>query len=294
MKNDFYHQLLTHYSSLKYKLLEAQTFSKAHFGFPPIYYKVMETDEQRIGAFTKAFKQYDFTNKVVCEAGAGTLALSKYFLPVVKRAYLIENNPNLIGFLQNELAKAGWLDKVELVFGDARRLTLPEPVDYVVGELMSIFCANEYQVQVFKNLRRYLKPGGKLLPEFITNVVQLAHANFEEDHKHYPINFTRHLPQQLSLQQPVNTINLYTVQQEAVATTLSVSPILTGVANCVYMHSLVQVAENCNFTGTDSLMPPTVCRLEQPVQLVKGKEVELHLQFRYGSSLDTAKFWVAT
>ena len=67
---------------------------------------------------------------------------------------------------------------------------------------------------------------------------------------------------------------------------------LTGTANCVYMHSLVQVAEGCNFTGTDSLMPPTVCQLESPVELIKGKAIRLHIRFTYGTNLDEARFWV--
>jgi len=58
------------------------------------------------------------------------------------------------------------------------------------------------------------------------------------------------------------------------------------------MHSLVQVAEGCNFTGTDSLMPPTVCKLQSPVLLERGKSVELNCDFTYGTSLDEAKFWI--
>ena len=37
-------------------LLDAQTFNEAHYGFPEVYYKIMETDEQRVNAFKKAFE----------------------------------------------------------------------------------------------------------------------------------------------------------------------------------------------------------------------------------------------
>ena len=292
MAFEFFSELVDRYDSLKYEILEAQTFSEEHYGFPPIYYKVMETDKTRVRAFTKAFEKYDFTDKVICEAGIGTLALTKHFLPVVKKAYLIEYNPNLRGFIEETLAKNGWTDKVEVIYGDAMKVVLPEPVDYIVGELMSIYCGNEFQVQIFKNLRQYLKPNGKLLPEYITNVIQLSNADFDADHKHYPINFTRHLPEQLSLQQVVNIIDLYQAEELVVEKTLEVMPLLTGTVNSVYMHSLVQVAEGCNFTGTDSLMPPTVCQLETPVQVEKGKVVRLYIRFEYGTNLDDAKFWV--
>ena len=206
MSFDLHSKLVDNYKELKYSLLEAQTFSQEHYGFPPVYYKIMETDEVRVGAYKKAFAKYDFRGKVVCEAGVGTLALTQHFLDDVKKAYLIENNPDLREFIEKEIKKNGWEDKVVLLFGDAMKLELPEKVDYIVGELMSIYCGNEYQVQIFKHLRQYLKPGGKLLPERIVNVGQLANAEFGE-YKHYPLNFTRHLPEQLSLQTEINTID---------------------------------------------------------------------------------------
>jgi len=292
MSFEFLSKIIDRYDDLKYSLLKAQTFSEAHFGFPPIYYKIMETDEVRVKAFTKAFEKYDFTDKVVCEAGVGTLALTQHFLPVVKKAYLIENNPDLKDFISEKLDEKGWSNKVEVIFGDALKVELPEKVDYVVGELMSIFCANEYQVQIFKHLRQFLKPEGKLLPERIVNIAQLAYADFDATYKHYPLNFTRHLPECLSLQSVVNTIDLYTEDVSNIEKQLSIKPIMSGLANAVFMRSFVQVAEGCNFTGTDSLMPPTVCKLEKPVQLQTGKPVELNCNYSYGTSLDDARFWV--
>ena len=292
MAFEFFSELIDRFSTLKYEIIEAQTFNKEHFGFLPIYYKAMETDTTRVKAFVKAFQYYDFTDKIVCEAGIGTLALTKHFLPFVKKAYLIENNPDLKDFIEEEISKNGWQDKVEVIYGNAMEIVLPEPVDYIVGELMSIYCGNEYQVQIFKHLRQFLKPEGKLLPEFITNIIQLAYADFDLKHKHYPINFTRHLPEQLSLQQVINVIDLYQIENEIVDKTIEITPILTGTINCVYLHSSIQIAKGCNFTGTDSLMPPTVCRLEKTVQVKQNQTVKLHIQFKYGTSLDDAKFWI--
>ncbi len=285
-------KIVDQYEALKYDLLKAQTFSQEHYGFPPIYYKIMETDAVRVNAYKKAFAKYDFTNKVVCEAGVGTLALTQHFLPQVRKAYLIENNPDLKEFINKKLKESGWDSKVEVIFGDAMKVELPEQVDYIVGELMSIYCGNEYQVQIFQQLRKFLKPNGKLLPERIVNVAQLANANFDDGHLHYPINFTRHLPEMLSLQVEVNTIDLYTQAELRLESEIEVLPIMSGEANCIYMRSFVQVAEGCNFTGTDSLMPPTVWKLEQPVQLVRDTSVKLHVSLGYGTSLDSSNCWV--
>lgn len=292
MSFDFFSQLVDKYESLRYTLLDAQTFNPDHYGFPPIYYKIMETDKVRVGAYQKAFAKYDFTDKVVCEAGVGTLALTQHFLPQVKKAYLIENNPDLRDFINEELKKQGWDKKVEVIFGDAMTLQLPEKVDYIVGELMSIYCGNEYQVQIFKHLRQFLKPGGKLLPERIVNVAQLSFAEFGDNHKHYPINFTRHLPEILSMQFEVNTIDLYKEEALTIEKEIKINPVMSGTVNSIYMHSFVQVAEGCNFTGTDSLMPPTVCKLEKEVEVQAGRPVTFKGKFTYGTNLETAKFWV--
>jgi len=285
-------EIVDQYDELKYALLDAETFDEQHFGFPPICYKIMETDKKRVKAFTNAFKKYDFTGKIVCEAGIGTLALTQHFLPQVKKAYLIENNPNLRGFVEQKINENGWEDKVELIFDDATKVVLPEKVDYIVGELMSTFCAYEFQVQIFKHLRRFLKPGGKLLPERILNIAQLANVNFDTNHKHYPVNFTRHLPERLSLETTINTIDLYNEDQLQIKKSIEIAPVMSGVVNAILMHSYVQIAEGCNFTGTDSLMPPTVCKLQTPVEVQQGKSVLLNCNYTYGTSFDEATFWV--
>jgi len=285
-------KIVDQYDELKYTLLEAETFDEAHFGFPPICYKIMETDKVRVNAFTDAFAKYDFKDKIICEAGIGTLALTEHFLPHVKKAYLIENNPNLKNFIENKIKENGWENKVELIFGDAMKVILPEKVDYIVGELMSTFCAYEYQVQIFKHLRKFLKPEGKLLPELIINIGQLVFTSFDADHQNYPINFIRHLPEILSLETIINAIDLFVEDVLQIEKTIEITPVMTGVVNAVLMHSFVQIAEGCNFTGTDSLMPPWVCKLKTPVKVKQGAPVLLHCNYTYGTSFDEATFWV--
>lgn len=287
----FFDALIDRYSNLKYHLLEAQTFDVKHFGFPEIYYKIMETDRTRVDAFTRAFELYNnMSGAIVCEAWVGTLALTKHYLPYVKKAYLIENNPHLRDFIIQQISHMWYADKVELIFGDATQVQLPEQVDYIVGELMSIFCANEFQVQIFGHLRQFLKPTGKLLPEKIINLAQLCHAEFEHNHKHYPLCFVRHFPEFLTKSEVINTIDLYTESDYKVDIKTDLVGLLGGVANALYMQSYVQIANGINFTGTDSLMPPTVCKLGSKIPVHPGQNITLHSVFEYGTSLDDAVF----
>ncbi len=287
---EFYHQLIDNYDKEKYNLLKAQTFDPNHFGFPPIYYKIMETDTKRVGAFVAAFEKHNnLKDAVVCEAGIGNLALTRHFLPYVKKAYLIENNPDLKDYIIDEIERLGFADKVVLIFDDALKVELPEPVDFVIAEMMSIFCANEFQVQVFQHLRQFLKPKGKLIPEKIVNTVQLCNADFEGDFKHYPINFSRHLPEEMSLPEEVNTINLYKEENLTIQKEIDIQPLLTGTANAVFLRSYVRLSEGINFTGTDSLMPPTVLKIDES-KIEANKLIKLHTGYSYGTSLDEAIF----
>ena len=55
----FVSKIVDQYPDLKYALLDAQTFDPKHYGFPAIYYKIMETDAVRVDAFRAAFKKYN-------------------------------------------------------------------------------------------------------------------------------------------------------------------------------------------------------------------------------------------
>lgn len=286
-----YRQIVGHYPQLKYALLAEQTFDAEHFGFPDLYYDIMESDTQRIGKLVDTFQQYDyFAHQTVCEVGVGRLALSRHYLPYVKKAYLIESNPHLIPYLRAEIDKMELGDKVVLLHGDGRHIRLPEPIDALIGELMSIFCANELQVPIFMHLRQYLKDSGLLVPQSIINLATLCEASFEQAPTHYPINFSRHLPQWLSLPTLINTIDLRRINSlEAVANTpfVAVNP---GKANAILLNSHIHLSDKHTFTGTDSLMPPTVLQLPNAQTLRQGQSLVLESHIRYGSRLEDSRF----
>ena len=287
MDYKLFETIINNYDSLKYCLLDAQTFDESHFGFPEIYYKIMETDKQRVEAFGKAFElNGNFKDAVVCEIGVGTMPLTKLYMPYVKKAYLIENNPDLVPFIKKEVAKHPWADKVEVIFADALTVDLPEKVDYVIGELMSIYCANEFQVQIFQHMREFLKPNGKLFPNRIVNFARLCEAQIEENIHHYPVMFTRHQPMFLTQQFLVNEIELLKEKKQGVNLSFSTPVLFSGKVNALYLESYVEVGEGANFTGTDSLMPPTVLKTTNILDVKAGDLVHIDFSFNYGSSLD--------
>lgn len=285
--NKLHHEIIDNYDRLKYALLEAQTFNEEHYGFPEIYYKIMESDTQRVDAFKKAFELHNnFKDATVCEIGVGTLPLTKLYMPYVKKAYLIENNPDLVPFIKKEVENNGWADKVEVIFADALTVDLPEKVDHIIGELMSIYCANEFQVQIFQHMRNFLKPNGNLFPNRIVNFARLCEAEIEENIHHYPVMFTRHQPMFLTQQFLVNEIELQKEKKQGVKLSFSVPVLFSGTINALYLESYVEMTPGANFTGTDSLMPPTVLKTTNSLEVKAGDLIHIDFSFNYGASLD--------
>lgn len=50
-----------------------------------------------------------------------------------------------------------WGDQVSLVFGDMRAVSLPEPVDILVSELLGSFGDNELSPECLDGAMRFLK-----------------------------------------------------------------------------------------------------------------------------------------
>ncbi|MEO0877817.1 MAG: hypothetical protein AAFY48_24710, partial [Bacteroidota bacterium] len=63
------------------------------------------------------------------------------------------------------------------------------------------------------------------------------------------------------------------------------SPLKRGITG---VRSYVELLPGVNFTGTDSLMPPTVFRLATPKTVTAGFSYLLEGRFKYGTSLDEA------
>ena len=296
-KEKFISKLIDNYDTLRYSLNTAETFDPEHYGFRPIYYKMMETDKQRVQTFVHAFQKYNlFKDAVVCEVGIGRLALTKFYLNHCRKAYLIESNPQIFDFIKNELKKNKWEDKVTLIFDDALSIKLPEKVDYIIGELMSIYCANEFQVPIFRHMRQWLKtPHGRLLPEKIKNLIQIGYTTFDDKNEYYSLMFTRHWPCLMTNQVLVNVIDLYVVEEMEIKCQVIVKALLSGEVNCVLLNSYVEVANGCNFTGTDSLMPPTVVKLSNnnSFKIEEDKEYMVKIHFTYATSLNQAIFEIS-
>jgi len=142
---------------------EAQA-SAAPFDQASIHIAMLH-DRRRTQAFVEAIRQVVRPGDVVADLGTGTGVLAVAAAQAgARKVYAIEagavGRKAAVLFEENGLA-----GRIVLVPGWSTQISLPEPVDVLVGELLGNDPFGEDILNVFRDgVRRLLKPGGKVLP----------------------------------------------------------------------------------------------------------------------------------
>jgi predicted RNA methylase len=142
------------------------------FSDPPAHKRLLD-DSVRCDAFRRAIQKAVKPGDIVVDLGAGTGLLSFFAVQAgARHVYAIEASS--IADLAEELTRAnGFSDKITLIRQNSKNVTLPERCDVLVSETMSSFCFDsENTIEFISDARdRFLKPGGKLIPEFAETIL---------------------------------------------------------------------------------------------------------------------------
>lgn len=129
-------------------------------------HRPMVFDSVRNAAYEKAMRKLITPDSVVLDLGAGLGLLGLMAARAgARKVYLVE--PESVVRLAPELARsAGLADRIEILQGRIEDIELPEPVDLI----LSVFTGNllyseDLLPSLFHARARWLKPGGKLLPD---------------------------------------------------------------------------------------------------------------------------------
>lgn len=128
------------------------------------FHDLLLGDSLRMRAYRAAITEVVRPGDVVVDVGTGTGVLARWALEAgAARAYGIERDPALLD--RAAAATAGVPGEFVPVPGLSFDVTLPEPADLVVSEILGNLVDNEGSTAILADARRFLRPGGAMLPQ---------------------------------------------------------------------------------------------------------------------------------
>jgi amino acid adenylation domain-containing protein len=136
-----------------------------YFIYDELLYQLMTNDRVRMKAYDSAIRRSGRGKKVV-DLGAGAdLALTKLCLDAgARRVYAIEMLDDAYERATRVAREWDAGDRLVLIHGDSRSITLPEKVDICVSELIGTIGSSEGVIPLLNDARRFLTPGGEMIP----------------------------------------------------------------------------------------------------------------------------------
>lgn len=145
-------------------LFSADTFTEADH--PALLYQAMLGDWVRMDSYRRAIRSVVKPGDVVADLGTGLGVLALMAVQAgARKVYAIDTRERSLWIADRVVRANGGENHVSLVLGDARTITIPEQVDVIVNELIGDFGTDEGIFEcVSEFARRYLKPGGNIVP----------------------------------------------------------------------------------------------------------------------------------
>ncbi len=163
--NKFFQQILKQGKYLQNRDVELHPTVGAYLMYDQRIYYTMTNDTLRNEIYQAAINQA-VKDKVVVEIGTGEdIVLAKMCVAAgAKKIYAIEINHKSYNQAQKLIDQLGFRDKIFLIYGDATKVEIPELADVCVSELLGTIASSEGVNAIINNARRFLKPGGTMLP----------------------------------------------------------------------------------------------------------------------------------
>jgi protein arginine N-methyltransferase 1 len=135
------------------------------------FHRTLVGDRRRNKAFYEALKRVIQPGvTTVADLGSGTGLLGFYAAKLgAKDVYFYEYSPALK--LSQKLAKINGLRRCHFIRGNSRTIDNPVPVDIIVSETLGNYAYEENIIENLSDARRFLKPGGVMIPQQITQFV---------------------------------------------------------------------------------------------------------------------------
>ena len=138
-----------------------------HSNHPAFLYQDMLADQFRMQCYRRAINQLVQPGDIVADLGTGMGVLAMMAIQAgAAHVYAVENRPQVVAITKEIIARNDMAERITLIEGDAREITIDAEVDLIINELIGDFGTDENIVEcVDEFTRKHLKPGGRCLPQ---------------------------------------------------------------------------------------------------------------------------------
>lgn len=263
--------------------------------FHPSYHLEMVADRARTSVIFAALEQTVRQGTRFCELGCGTGIFSIFAAKLGASVDAVELDPVVGAVARENIGRSPFTEQIRFHRANALEVELPQRADIILCEMMSIWCVEEPQVPVCVRARRdLLAPGGCFVPGRIVNLVELGFFPFRYGGVRVaaPLPLFTGYPRPTVFTERVMAREL-DFSKELTANldaSVRVQAYASGLLNCAVLTSVVEMAPGVVFSGSDSLMPPTVVPLLAEVHVQAGDKVHFQAMLRARTDLGEATF----
>jgi type I protein arginine methyltransferase len=159
-------------------------FSESVLDWDEAFHDLMLNDRLRMTAYRKAIRETVRPGDVVLDLGTGTGILSQWALEAgARRVFGIDLNPAILERAVERIRGAGLADRFEPINQLSFDVELPQQVDVLISEIIGNLADNEdFQPILHDAIRRFVAPGGRILPMTTTSYVVPVAARLAHHH----------------------------------------------------------------------------------------------------------------
>jgi len=260
----------------------------SHVAFTPYEISLCLHDVQRTRLWKEAIEETVKVGDVVIDAGSGTGILGVFAaLAGARKVYCIELHPRFVRLIRHLAARNGLSEVIEVIHGDATRVTVPERANVLICELLCTGQFFEPEVQVINHLRHFLEEGAAIIPRKVRSYARLLDAQellygvrIDVDSRSVVMDDD----------EPVSSRVCYdeidfmsgAAHGLEVDTAVEVVARRTRLADAVMIEGEAELTEDIQTIPTRFLYNPEVIFLREPLELVAGDRYQVHIAYPYG------------
>lgn len=142
---------------------------------------VMMADHNRVKSYLAAIRQIVTPADVVLDIGTGSGFLAIAAAQAgARQVYAVEKSA-IANVAQQMFEHNGVADRITLIRGDSRSITLPEPATVLISEILGKDVFDEQVIEVYRDAqRRLLTPEARLIPETIQLYALIGYLPVEQ------------------------------------------------------------------------------------------------------------------